>query len=92
MSYAKEKCTIIALTMGWTKEFGILLLAKSHRTFILSGARALFYWVILKNNYWLFQYTTLSTYIKKAPRQYGESFLMVESDGFDLTYFIPTMV
>ena len=51
-------------------------------------ARALFYWVVLKNNYWLFQYITLSTYIKKAPRQYGESFLMVESDGFDLTYFI----
>lgn len=50
--------------------------------------RALFYWVILKNNYWLFQYVTLSTYIKKAQSQYGESFLMVESDDFDLTYFI----
>lgn len=50
--------------------------------------RALFYWVILKNNYWLFQYVTLSTYIKKAQAQYGESFLMVESDDFDLTYFI----
>jgi Fic family protein len=50
--------------------------------------RALFYWVILKNNYWLFQYITLSTYIKKAQSQYGESFLMTESDDFDLTYFI----
>jgi Fic family protein len=50
--------------------------------------RALFYWVILKNNYWLFQYITLSTYIKEAQAQYGESFLMVESDDFDLTYFI----
>ncbi|SMN14386.1 hypothetical protein CRYPD_950 [uncultured Candidatus Thioglobus sp.] len=50
--------------------------------------RALFYWVILKNNYWLFQYITLSRYIKKAQVQYGESFLMVESDEFDLTYFI----
>lgn len=50
--------------------------------------RALFYWVILKNNYWLFQYITLSTYIKKAQIQYGESFLMVESDDFDVTYFI----
>lgn len=50
--------------------------------------RALFYWVILKNNYRLFQYITLSTYIKKAQAQYGESFLMVESDDFDLTYFI----
>ncbi|CAB9543063.1 hypothetical protein BROOK1789C_669 [Bathymodiolus brooksi thiotrophic gill symbiont] len=50
--------------------------------------RALFYWVILKNNYWLFQYITLSRYIKKAQVQYGKSFLMVESDEFDLTYFI----
>ncbi|SFV89269.1 hypothetical protein MNB_SUP05-SYMBIONT-5-258 [hydrothermal vent metagenome] len=50
--------------------------------------RALFYWVVLKNNYWLFQYITLSTYIKEAHAQYGESFLMVESDDFDLTYFI----
>jgi len=50
--------------------------------------RALFYWVILKNNYWLFQCITLSRYIKKAQVQYGESFLMVESDDFDLTYFI----
>ncbi len=51
-------------------------------------ARALFYWVALKNNYWLFQYITLSTYIKKAQIQYGESFLMAETDDFDATYFI----
>lgn len=51
-------------------------------------ARALFYWVMLKNNYWLFQFVTLSTYIKKAPAQYGKSFLMSESDEGDLTYFI----
>ncbi len=50
--------------------------------------RALFYWVILKNNYWLFQYITLSKYIKVAQIQYGESFLMTENDNFDLTYFI----
>lgn len=51
-------------------------------------ARALFYWVILKNNYWLFQYITLSKYIKAASAHYGESFLMSETDNFDLTYFI----
>lgn len=51
-------------------------------------ARGLFYWVVLKNHYWLFQYITLSTYIKDAPSQYGESFLMSETDDFDLTYFI----
>ncbi len=51
-------------------------------------ARALFYWVVLKNNYWLFQYITLSTYIKKSPAKYAESFLMTETDDFDTTYFI----
>ncbi|WP_428086845.1 Fic family protein [Candidatus Thioglobus sp.] len=50
--------------------------------------RALFYWVMLKNDYWLFEYITLSTHIKKAQIQYDESFLMVENDDFDLTYFI----
>lgn len=54
--------------------------------------RALFYWVALKNNYWLFQYITLSTYIKEAHTQYGESFLMTESDDFDLTYFITSQL
>lgn len=50
--------------------------------------RALFYWVALKNNYWLFQYITLSTYLKKAPAKYAQSFLMTETDDFDTTYFI----
>lgn len=55
-------------------------------------ARALFYWVALKNNYWLFQYITLSTYIKKAPAKYAESFLMTETDDFDTTYFIDSQL
>lgn len=50
--------------------------------------RALFYWVALKNNYWLFQYITLSTFLKKAPAKYGKSFLMTQTDGLDTTYFI----
>jgi Fic family protein len=51
-------------------------------------ARALFYWMMLKNNYWLFQYITISKYIYKSSAQYGESFLMTETDDFDTTYFI----
>jgi Fic family protein len=51
-------------------------------------ARALFYWIMLKNNYWMFEYITLSTYIKKSISQYGKSFLEVETDDFDTTYFI----
>lgn len=52
------------------------------------SARVLFYWVMLKNNYWLSEYITLSTYIKKAYAQYGESYLMTETDDNDLTYFL----
>jgi Fic family protein len=51
-------------------------------------ARALFYLVLMKNNYWLFKYISISRYIYQAVAQYGKSFLKVESDDFDLTYFI----
>lgn len=52
------------------------------------SARVLFYWLMLKNDYWLFEYITLSTYIKKAYAQYAESYLMTETDDNDLTYFL----
>jgi Fic family protein len=51
-------------------------------------ARALFYWSMLRHNYWLFEFISVSQIIKKAPIKYGRSFLYTESDGNDLTYFI----
>lgn len=51
-------------------------------------ARALFYWVMLKNGYWLMEYITISKIIKRSARQYGLAFLHVESDENDMTYFI----
>ena len=51
-------------------------------------ARALFYWFMLKNGYWMFEYISISALLKNAPVQYGESYLFTETDGFDLTYFI----
>lgn len=51
-------------------------------------ARALFYWVALKQGYWLLEYTTISKIIKQAPKQYGQAFLQVETAENDMTYFI----
>lgn len=51
-------------------------------------ARALFYWWALKQNYWLFEFISISRNIKKAPAQYGYAYLYSETDENDLTYFI----
>lgn len=51
-------------------------------------ARALFYWVMLHQGYWLFEFVSLSSVIKEAPAQYVRAFLETETDDNDLTYFI----
>lgn len=51
-------------------------------------ARALFYWSMLKQGYWLTEYLTISKILKAAPAQYARSFLLTEQDGGDLTYFV----
>ncbi|MEN9653945.1 MAG: hypothetical protein RL235_57 [Chlamydiota bacterium] len=51
-------------------------------------ARALFYWLMLRSGYWLFEFVSISEIILKAPAQYGEAFLYTETDQNDLTYFI----
>jgi Fic family protein len=51
-------------------------------------ARALFYWCMLHNGYWLFEFISISTILRKAPARYGLSFLYTETDDNDLTYFI----
>jgi len=51
-------------------------------------ARALFYWAMLRDEYWLFEFISISTILRKAPIKYGRSFLYTETDENDLTYFI----
>lgn len=51
-------------------------------------ARALFYWYLLKNGYWLTEYLSISRIIKDTKNQYEKSFLYTESDENDLSYFI----
>lgn len=51
-------------------------------------ARALFYWAMLRHGYWLAQYLSISSILRRAPAQYARSYLHVETDNNDLTYFI----
>lgn len=51
-------------------------------------ARALFYWYMAKAQYWLIEYLSISRTIKKAPIKYARSFLFVENDNSDLSYFL----
>lgn len=51
-------------------------------------ARALFYWSMLRSGYWLFEYLSISSLLRKAPAQYSRSYLLTETDGNDLTYFV----
>ncbi|HEY0282303.1 MAG TPA: Fic family protein [Rhizomicrobium sp.] len=51
-------------------------------------ARALFYWCVLRHGYWLLEYVSISSVIRRAPKKYGMAFLYSETDEGDLTYFI----
>ena len=51
-------------------------------------ARVLFYWAMLRNRYWLFEFISISARLRKSPIQYGKSFLYTETDDNDLSYFL----
>src|SRR5690606_17899946 len=51
-------------------------------------ARALFYWSMLRQGYWLTEFISLSTAIKKARPQYDRAFVYTETDENDSTYFL----
>lgn len=51
-------------------------------------ARALFYWFMAKQGYWLIEFISISHVIKQAHGKYSRSFLYTETDDNDTTYFI----
>jgi Fic family protein len=51
-------------------------------------ARALFYWSMRTQGYWLTDYLTISGILREAPTQYARSFTLTETDELDTTYFI----
>jgi len=50
-------------------------------------ARALFYWSVVRDGYWLLEYVSISRIINESPVKYGRAFLHTETDSGDLTYF-----
>jgi Fic family protein len=51
-------------------------------------ARALFYWSMARQGYWLTEFLSISGVIKLAPTRYAQAFLHTETDDNDLTYFL----
>ncbi len=51
-------------------------------------ARTLFYWVMMKHNYWLMEYVSISSVIRQKQKEYLKAYVHTESDDNDLTYFI----
>jgi Fic family protein len=51
-------------------------------------ARVLFYWSMLRSGYWLAQYISISSILRKAPAKYARSYLYTETDSNDVTYFV----
>lgn len=50
--------------------------------------RALFYWYMAKQGYWLIEYLSISRILRKAPAQYARAYLLTETDSGDTTYFL----
>lgn len=51
-------------------------------------ARALFYWSMAHQNYWLMEFISISEIIKRSPNKYARAYLYTETDENDLTYFV----
>lgn len=51
-------------------------------------ARALFYWVMAREGYWLCEYVSISRILTEARSRYTRAYLYTETDDNDATYFI----
>jgi Fic family protein len=51
-------------------------------------ARVLFYWYVLRKEYWAFAYLSLSEKILKSSKQYAMAYIYSEQEDNDLNYFI----
>ena len=51
-------------------------------------ARALFYWAMARFGYWMTEYLSISTIIRRAPAQYARAYIYSETDDNDVTYFL----
>lgn len=51
-------------------------------------ARALFYWSMLNSGYWLFEFISISSILRKSSGKYACAYLHTETDSNDATYFL----
>lgn len=51
-------------------------------------ARALFYWSMAEQGYWITEFLSISRVIRQAHSKYVRAFLYTETDDNDVTYFI----
>ena len=51
-------------------------------------ARALFYWAMAKSGYWMTEFLSISTIIRKAPVQYARAYVYAETEDNDVTHFL----
>ena len=51
-------------------------------------ARALFYWSLLRSDYWLASYLSISSLLRAAPSRYSRAYEYVHADANDATYFL----
>lgn len=51
-------------------------------------ARALFYWYLIKNGYWLVEFLSISRVFLLSKAQYARAYQYTEFDHNDLTYFV----
>jgi Fic family protein len=52
------------------------------------SARIIFYWYLLKRDYWLIKYVSVSRAIKQSRKGYDDAYLHTENDDNDFTYFL----
>lgn len=74
-----ERACLVHLWLGWLHPF-------------VDGngrlARTLFYWVMLREGYWLCEYLPISKPFREAPVKYARAYLHTETDAGDATYFV----
>lgn len=51
-------------------------------------ARALMYWSMLHQGFWMFEFIAISEILAQAPSQYEKAYLYSETDDNDATYFL----
>lgn len=52
------------------------------------AARGLFYWSMARSQYWLTQYLSISSIVRKAPAQYVRAYVYSAIDDSDVSYFL----